>query len=113
MPTPHRPSPSGAGLRLGMLSTSPPTECGLATFNAALLTELDEGSGSVGVVRVLDTPEPVQGAGVVGHLVRGSGASTRDAAERLNGFDAVIVQHEYGIYGGPDGARRPRPARRR
>ena len=23
---------------------------------------------------------------------------------RLNGFDAVVVQHEYGIYGGPDGA---------
>lgn len=22
---------------------------------------------------------------------------------RLNGFEAVVVQHEYGIYGGPDG----------
>ena len=26
------------------------------------------------------------------------------AVRRLNGFDVVVVQHEYGIYGGPDGA---------
>jgi glycosyltransferase involved in cell wall biosynthesis len=86
-----------------MLSTSPPTECGLATFNAALRKELDAGSGTVGVVRVLDAPEPVVGREVVGHLVNGSLASAREAVERLNGFDAVVVQHEYGIYGGEDG----------
>src|SRR5581483_5124399 len=32
-----------------------------------------------------------------------SAASASAAAEILNSFDVVIVQHEYGIYGGPDG----------
>ena len=36
-------------------------------------------------------------------LVAGSAASAAAAAEILNGFDVVIVQHEYGIYGGADG----------
>ena len=36
-------------------------------------------------------------------LVAGSVASAAAAADVLNSFDVVIVQHEYGIYGGPDG----------
>jgi glycosyltransferase involved in cell wall biosynthesis len=40
---------------------------------------------------------------VVHDLVNGSAASAAAAAEVLNGFDVVIVQHEYGIYGGRDG----------
>src|ERR1700754_1078729 len=36
----------------GFLSTYPPTQCGLATFNAALATHLNTGGGS-GVVRLL------------------------------------------------------------
>jgi glycosyltransferase involved in cell wall biosynthesis len=91
-------------LSLGMLSTYPPTQCGLATFNAALWKELDGGTGSVGVVRVVDRPETHPGPEVVGHLVNGSAASAQAAVEQLNDFDAVVVQHEYGIYGGPNGA---------
>ena len=91
-------------LSLGMLSTYPPTQCGLATFNAALWKELDGGSASVGVVRVVDRHESHPGREVVGHLVNGCVESTQAAVEQLNAFDAVVVQHEYGIYGGPDGA---------
>src|SRR3954467_13300402 len=36
----------------GFLSTYPPTQCGLATFNAALATHLNAAGGS-GVVRLL------------------------------------------------------------
>jgi len=86
-----------------MLSTYPPTQCGLATFSAALIQHLHRGAGSLGVVRVVDDPELRHGPDVVAHLVNGFPGSASAAARRLNGFDAVVVQHEYGIYGGPDG----------
>ena len=89
-----------------LLSTYPPTQCGLATFTAALLTHLGQPGDQVAVVRVLDEPAPPSAAEpneVVHDLVAGSAASASAAAEVLNGFDVVIVQHEYGIYGGPDG----------
>ena len=89
-----------------LLSTYPPTQCGLATFTAALLTHLGQPGDQVAVVRVLDEPappSPAEPGEVVHDLVAGSAASASAAAEVLNGFDVVIVQHEYGIYGGPDG----------
>lgn len=86
-----------------LLSTYPPTQCGLATFSAALLAHLPEPGEKVAVVRVLDEPMPRDADEVVHDLVNGSAASAAAAAEVLNGFDVVIVQHEYGIYGGPDG----------
>ena len=88
---------------IGMLSTYPPTQCGLATFSAALIQHLQLGSGSLGVVQVVDEPEPRSGPDVVAQLVNGSADSAGAAVRRLNGFDVVVVQHEYGIYGGPDG----------
>jgi polysaccharide biosynthesis protein PslF len=86
-----------------LLSTYPPTQCGLATFAAALLAQLPERGDRIAVVRVLDRPAPRPAEEVVHDLVAGSAASASAAADVLNGFDVVIVQHEYGIYGGPDG----------
>jgi len=86
-----------------LLSTYPPTQCGLATFTAALLAHLAQPGDQVAVVRVLDEPAPCPADEVVHDLVAGSVASASAAAAVLNGFDVVIVQHEYGIYGGPDG----------
>lgn len=90
----------------GFVSTYPPTECGLATFTAALglhLSGLTEAPGSCGVVRLVDQAGPSSSPEVVQDLVRGSVASRRRGAAALNEFDVAIVQHEYGIYGGPDG----------
>jgi glycosyltransferase involved in cell wall biosynthesis len=87
-----------------VLSTYPPTQCGLATFSAALTEQLNRRPGTAGVVRIVDRPEPHPSAEVAAHLVVGSASSTAGAVRRLNGFDAVVVQHEYGIYGGPDGS---------
>ena len=91
-----------------LLSTYPPTQCGLATFSAALFANLGGPGDHVGVVRVLDEPvpgEPLPGRApeVVHDLVNGSAQSAAAAVEVMNGFDVAIVQHEYGIYGGPDG----------
>jgi glycosyltransferase involved in cell wall biosynthesis len=91
--------------RYGFLSTHPPTQCGLATFNAALAGGLTAGDSSGGVVRVTapgdDTPT---GAGVTHTWRMRDPAGWRDAADALNVFDVAIIQHEYGIYPGADGA---------
>ena len=89
----------------GFLSTYPPTRCGLAGFSAALLRHLtSQGSGDrAGVVRVVDTVQPAIYPDVVAQLVNGSPAGPPTAAAVLNSFDVAVVQHEYGIYGGPDG----------
>ena len=86
-----------------LLSTYPPTQCGLATFAAALVAHLPRPGDQVAVVRVLDAPAPRPASEVVHDLVAGSAASAAAAADVLNSFDVVIVQHEYGIYGGADG----------
>ncbi|MEU4769427.1 glycosyltransferase [Actinosynnema sp. NPDC023794] len=90
----------------GFLSTYPPTQCGLATFTAALLhhlTAVTPGGGGR-VVRVLagpdDEPAVADGTAVVHRMVPGA---VEAAAEVLNGCDVVVVQHEYGIYAGRDG----------
>jgi len=87
--------------RIAILSTYPPTQCGLATFSAALHKYLGPGTD---VVRVVDAPVPRTNPEVVAHLVNGSTTSAADAVQRLNTYDVVIVQHEYGIFGGPDGS---------
>jgi len=88
---------------IGMISTYPPTQCGLATFSAALIQHMQLSTGSLGVVQLVDEPEPRPGPEVVAQLVNGSTDSAGAAVRHLNGFDVVVVQHEYGIYGGPDG----------
>ncbi|HEX9543496.1 MAG TPA: glycosyltransferase [Streptosporangiaceae bacterium] len=52
---------------------------------------------------MLDEPAPCDAPEVVHDLVNGSVPSAAAAVDVLNGFDVAIVQHEYGIYGGPDG----------
>jgi glycosyltransferase involved in cell wall biosynthesis len=87
-----------------ILSTYPPTQCGLATFTAALRRHLPEPGDRALVVRVVDEqPVTASPPEVVCDLINGSVASGAAAVEAMNRFDAVIVQHEYGIYGGLDG----------
>jgi len=93
----------------GFLSTYPPTRCGLATFNAALATHLSTGALGNGVVRLLagddhggleiDRSAPR----VVHTWATDQPGGWVAAANALNRFDVVIVQHEYGIYPGDAG----------
>jgi len=88
------------------LSSYPPTSCGLATFTLALREAIASERGSetgLGVVSLVDSRPGESPAEVVYEHINGNRASLLGAIDVLNSFDAVFVQHEYGIYGGPDG----------
>ena len=55
------------------------------------------------MVRLVDTPQRPAGGEVAGELVAGDPGSAGRAAWLLQGCDVAVVQHEYGVYGGPDG----------
>ena len=88
----------------GVLSTYPPTQCGLATFSQALVRSLRSPTDRVGVAAVVDSRQPDMPAEVGHQWVRSEDSGAAATAVYLNTFDVVIVQHEYGIFGGPDGA---------
>jgi len=91
--------------RFGFVSTFPPTQCGLATFTAALRNALLDSSTDEGwVVRLVDAPALRPGDEVIAQLVPADSASLSRAAEQLNLCDVAILQHEYGVYGGTDGS---------
>lgn len=87
----------------GFLSTYPPTQCGLATFTESLATQMASCAG-VGVVRVVDRLQRDERRLVVHQLDTSQIGAEQSAAAALNCFDVAVVQHEYGIYPGPDGA---------
>lgn len=103
--TPEAAASYGAGStgRFGMLSTFPPTECGIATFSAALAAGLVANGATVDVVRCGDMP-PLEDAMVLASLEKGPASGPGLPIDVLNRTDVVIVQHEYGLYSGPDGS---------
>jgi glycosyltransferase involved in cell wall biosynthesis len=91
--------------RFGFVSTFPPTQCGLATFTAALRGALLSSTTDEGwVVRLVGEDAPRPGNEVVAQFIAGDSASLSRAAAQLNLCDVAIVQHEYGVYGGTDGS---------
>lgn len=96
---------SVAATSVGILSTYPPTYCGLASFTASLRNGLlaDRPDMKVGVVRVGPDQPSYPDSGVVYELATDVQVDNRAAARELNKFDVVVIQHEYGIYGGIDG----------
>jgi hypothetical protein len=87
----------------GFLSTYPPTQCGLATFTAALAGQVGRTGDSVKIVSVVDNHSPQAPAEVTYQWVRERRDQAPPAAAALDEADVVFVQHEYGIFGGPDG----------
>ena len=90
---------------VAMVGTFPPTACGLATFTQNLSGAIphDDAPWRVAVVRVLDAPEVETHDEVVAHWVAGDPASLRSAVAATATADVVVLQHEYGLYGGRDG----------
>jgi len=86
-----------------MLSTFPPTECGIATFAAALSAGIIAQGGTVDVVRCGTTPA-LEDVSVIGTLADQAPGNQAAAVDVLNGTDVAIIQHEYGLYEGQDGS---------
>ncbi|MGH8902684.1 MAG: glycosyltransferase family 4 protein [Egibacteraceae bacterium] len=93
-------------MRLVMLSTYPPRVCGIATFAADLRTAL-LAVPDIEVVDVLALLQDKAGVAdhVVGVIAPDRPAEFRAVARLVNdgGYDGLIVQHEFGIYGGVAG----------
>lgn len=98
---------------IGLVGTYPPTRCGIASFTESLDDALRrERLVSTRVVRLVDdaaeavTPlTHTNTPGDLHNLVAGDSHSLQRAAEMLSATcDAVIVQHEFGIYAGDEGA---------
>src|SRR5689334_2183957 len=94
-------------MRAAIVSTFPPRACGIGTFAADLRGTLI-GAGAVtlvDLVAVVHEPSAPQRRGLlatIGQAVRGDYVRTARMLGRLD-VDVVLLQHEYGIFGGPDG----------
>ncbi|HDP76241.1 MAG TPA: glycosyltransferase [Bacteroidales bacterium] len=93
--------------RVVLIGNFPPRKCGIATFTRDLYQGLLQNKVDVAVIAMNDGLEHYSYPDVVvfeinqNHL-----ASYLDAAYYVNQhqFDAVILQHEFGIFGGKDGS---------
>lgn len=91
---------------VAMVSTYPPTACGLATFTNNVRTAIvaQDTTWRIGVVRILVPDEPLLvDEAVVGSWVTGDAESLRRALHVLASYDVVVLQHELRLFGGPDG----------
>jgi glycosyltransferase involved in cell wall biosynthesis len=95
----------GAG-RLVMVSTYPPRRCGLATFTRDLRAALAVAAPGWRVdVAAIDRGGVRYGTEVLTTVRHDDAADYRRAAALIEaaGTDLVVIQHEYGIFGGADG----------
>jgi glycosyltransferase involved in cell wall biosynthesis len=94
-------------VRAAIVSTFPPRACGIGAFSADLRATL-LGTGIVEVadlVAVVHEPSRPQRRGLlatIAQAVRGDYVRTARMLGRLD-VDVVLLQHEYGIFGGRDG----------
>ncbi len=95
------------GPSIALVSTYIPTKCGLATFTHSLVTAFTarRAAPDIGVVRI-DNGDDDNSADskVVARMDPNCARSLSAAAAKLNTYEVVIVQHEFGIFGRDDGA---------
>jgi glycosyltransferase involved in cell wall biosynthesis len=93
-------------MHLVLLSTYLPRRCGLATFTADLRAALRTSAPRWRVdVCAIDRDGLAYGPEVSTVLHQDDQASYRQAARAVarGGADLVVIEHEFGIFGGPDG----------
>lgn len=105
--TPAAAPHSEPAVKLALVGTYAPRKCGLATFTTDVHRQLVAHHPEFEVeVFALDEPSAgVEYTGVDTLIVQDDPASYAAAARRINqsGAGAVWIQHEFGIFGGPDG----------
>jgi glycosyltransferase involved in cell wall biosynthesis len=110
--------PSGSGvdmeehlperaLHVALIGNFAPRKCGIATFTTDIFEQLRAFHPEMTLdVHALDDPaQPLAYPGVTGTIACNDPEDYARAARQINeaGVDAVWLQHEYGIFGGPDG----------
>ncbi len=94
-------------MRTAIFSTYPPRACGIGTFSSDVRVALLEVDGiddvsSVVVVDEPSSPQHPELLATVSQGVRGDYVRAARLLGRLD-IDVVLLQHEYGIFGGADG----------
>jgi glycosyltransferase involved in cell wall biosynthesis len=94
-------------VRAAIVSTYPPRACGIGAFAADVRSTLlgVPDVERVDLVAVVNEPSSPQRRGLlatIAEAVRGDYVRTARMLGRLE-VDVVLLQHEYGIFGGPDG----------
>jgi glycosyltransferase involved in cell wall biosynthesis len=95
-------------VRTAIVSTYPPRACGIGTFAADVRGALlgVDGIARVEKVVIVNEPSRPQRPGLVATIAQAARGDYVRAARILGRMDVdvVLLQHEYGIFGGADGA---------
>lgn len=93
-------------MQVGVVSTYPPTRCGIGRFASSLVEALVELAPALDlqVVRLVQKrSQRVPPREVVMEIDPESSVAIRAASRHLNRLDMAIVQHEFGIFGTDEG----------
>jgi glycosyltransferase involved in cell wall biosynthesis len=93
--------------RIAFVSTYPPRQCGIATFTHDLRTALAQAAPDIETLVCAVDNDGLDYGGEADFVIgQHDAADYAAAAEHLaySGVDAVVIQHEYGIFGGTDGS---------
>jgi glycosyltransferase involved in cell wall biosynthesis len=95
-------------MQVGLVSTYPPRVCGIGTFSRDLREALLAAGGvsAVDLVAIVRDDDVEAAPEVVTRIHQDQRGDYTAAARVLErrGNDVVVIQHEYGIFGGPEGA---------
>lgn len=101
------PKPKAKPHAIALIGTYIPRKCGIATFTADVAEQLGNYHGEIAsTIYALDTAESGLEYGPGIKLIeQHDRAAYLEAARQMNeaAYDSVWLQHEFGIFGGPDG----------
>ena len=100
-------APAARVQRVALIGTIPPRRCGIATFTADSCAALHEAQPDVTVdIYAMDDGTAANTGEAALHVIpQNNPAAYQSAAQAINasGANVAWLQHEFGIFGGPDG----------